>query len=197
MIAPASGDAGGKDDQYSYESYSTFVGAGAGLSSGAGLSYKKWFEKKWALQVNLLPFYYQENFKPGGNNDTYRHNDSGFHDYGLFSLGLAYQRLITRLQDFRILSFVSAAYNGSYDKGDYYYTEERWESAAGDYVDYHGHTVKNDMEHRLAVGGGFGGEIFLWRFSLMAATGICAGYNFSDETVRITPTIEGSIHFMY
>jgi hypothetical protein len=180
--------------RYDYETYKTCIGAGAGFTTGSGLSFKKWFNNTWALQMNLLPYYYPEKFKPGYDTD----NDSGYSNNGYFSFGITYMHLLSRQRqrDFRLVSYVGTNINTSYENSDYYFTRSVYDTIIRAYVDSVGHTKRYKNESKITLGGGVGGEYFIWRFSLNLLLGIRGWYNTDQETFSVSPSVDFGIYYM-
>ena len=180
--------------KYDYETYNRSIGVGAGYITGLGFSVKKWFNNTWALQMNLLPYYYPQTFKPGNNAD----NDSGYSDIGYLSFGITYMRLLSRQRDFRLVTYIGTNINTSYDNEDYYYTRNMWDYYRSTYVDSLFHEKHYRNESKIALGGGIGGECFFWkRFSLNLLVGIRGWYNTAQQTLSVSPSADGGIYFVF
>ncbi|HEX2957287.1 MAG TPA: hypothetical protein VHO70_10675, partial [Chitinispirillaceae bacterium] len=61
--------------------YSNYIGIAAGLTSGYGLSYKRWFDK-WGIQLTLFPWYEEESYSDKSGDDYYYDRDSGYSNNG-------------------------------------------------------------------------------------------------------------------
>ena len=180
--------------RYDYEMYKTSIGAGAGFITGLGFSIQKWFNDTWALQMNLFPYYYPENLKPGNNAD----NDSGYSKIGYFSFGITCMRLLSRQRSFRLVAYIGTNINTVYDNEDYYYTQNTWDYYRGTYVDSLFHEKQYKNESKITLGGGIGGEYFFCkRFSLNLLVGIRSWYNTAQQTFSVSPSVDGGIYFMF
>jgi hypothetical protein len=188
---------GGNNDtssRYDYEMYKTSIGVGAGFITGLGFSIKKWFNNTWALQMNLLPYYYPQTLRPGNNVD----NDSGYSKIGYLSFGITYMRLLSRQRDFRLVTYIGTNINTFYDNEDYYYTQNMWDYYRATYVDSLFHEKQYTNESKITLGGGIGGEYFFWkRFSLSLLVGIRSWYNTDQGTLSVSPSADGGIYFMF
>ncbi len=170
------------------EEFKNYIGLGAGITSGLGLSYRRWFEKS-GFQVNILPYYTQ---------DTYSNEESdprdGYSRNAYLSLGLSYLRKFQDFEKVRFLGFVSAHWVYTLDDDDYRLStgvptgEPRIDDQRID-----------NVEQRNTFLFGFGPEfeIYIWRFALNLGFGLAGRYRVDPESFGIWPAVEGSIHYRF
>jgi hypothetical protein len=180
--------------RYDYEMYKTSTGVGAGFITGLGFSIKKWFNNTWALQINLLPYYYPQTLRPGNNDD----NDSGYSNVGYFSFGITYMHLLSRQRNLRLVTYIGTSINTSYINEDYYYTQNMWDNDSGTYVNSLCHEKQYTNESKIILGGGIGGECYFWkRFPLSLLVGIRGWYNTDQGTFSVSPSVDGGIYYVF
>ncbi len=168
--------------------YKNYIGLGAGITSGLGLSYRRWFEKS-GFQVNILPYYTQDTYD---NEDTGRRD--GYSRNVYLSLGLSYLRQFQDFEKVRFLGFASAHWVYTSDDDDYRLStgvptgEPRIDDQRIDNV---------EQSNTFLVGLGPEFEIYIWRFALNLGFGLAARYRPSPESFGIWPAVEGSIHYRF
>lgn len=168
--------------------FKNYIGLGAGITSGLGLSYRRWFEES-GFQINLFPYYTQE---------TYDNDDSGLRDgysrNAYLSLGLSYLKLFEDFERVRFLGFVSVHWIYTSDDDDYEIStgvptgEPRFDNQRIDNV---------EQRNTFLAGLGPEFEIYIWRFALNLGFGLAARYRISPELFGIWPAGEGSIHYRF
>lgn len=186
--------------------YPNYLGVGAGVVSGYGLSYRRWIGNTWGFTINLLPLYIQEKYPDdsdgsGGwyHSDGYYYTkrDSGYLDRGTLSLGLTLLRSFAEMKTVRILGYAGGNMHVDYRNADYYVTTSEWNSE-------HQRTepvVKRHREQRnnqtLTVGAGAGVEIFVWRFAFNLMAGLAGGQSPQKETAFVMPAAEAGMYFRF
>jgi hypothetical protein len=171
--------------------YSTYIGIAAGYTSGYGLSMRQWLSRNWALQVNIFPLYYENNYTKHPDDG----HDSGYAKTGNGSLGLLALRRVADFRHGRIVWYSGTNLRVEYDKHDYYSTKSSWDDSSGTYRTALTHTSGYSFTKQLTIGSGAGSEFYIWRFAFHIMIGACAGYEFSDKTFSVLPSVEGGIQF--
>lgn len=169
--------------------YSNYLGFAAGSTTGYGLSYRKWIRSSWGFQINLLPFYREEKYDEDDDNWDDEDRDSGFFDTGNLSFGFTYLKKILDGKYIRFLFYTGANLNTSYEKYDYYYTEDDTESLV--------HKSGKEIENKIGVGAGVGCEWYVWRLGFHCMAGLMGDVIIESKSFGIGPTIEAGIHFRF
>lgn len=152
--------------------YRNAFGVAAGVSTGYGLSYRRWFNDRLGLQLNVGPYYYEDE-----DEQTIR-----------TSVGIA--PLLT-IHEFTYARFLSYA-------GFHWYHEDQWwenEYCRGT------EACTNESYHdTFFLGIGAGTEFHLWRFSLNIMVGL-AGYYLRDDLGESTKSVmvspEAGLHYRF
>lgn len=174
--------------------YSDYVGFGAGLTNGIGLSYRHWFSDAWGVQLNLLP-YYSETKYPSSNANDYPVRDSGFYHNGFFSAGLTALHEFARLDAMRFLGYVAGSVTEQYTNTHYYYQEYEYSNYSSGYVTKV--SQHEDWSNLVSGGFGLGMELYVWRFSFSPMLGFRGAYDLQTKEKEVGPTVEGAAHFRF
>ena len=175
--------------------YSNYLGIAAGLTTGYGISYRKWIKNSWGFQINLLPFYREKKYDGDDFNSYDR--DSGFYDTGDLSLGLTFLKKISDAKYIRFLFYSGANLHTTYEKYDYYDTRSVWSSPHNTYIDSVVHRSGKDIENKISIGVGAGCEWYVWRFAFHCMVGLMGAYAIEPKSYEVGPSIEGGIHFRF
>ena len=164
------------------------VGLGAGRVGGMGVSVRRWFDPKNALQINFVPFYWEEKYPADSDDDYYSDSrDSGYANTGFLSLGALYLHRLGEYNGFYLTSFGGGSYTATFHNGDY------WTSSySGSNVEHH---VRKTVEGTAALGGGLGGGFEFWRLDASVLIGLAGSYDLAKETKRLGPSLDVAIHF--
>jgi hypothetical protein len=157
------------------------VGLAGGMVGGTLLSVRRWTESGHGLQLNFLPYYYEEKYPADG--DIYfdrRVSGSSYDAY--ISIGGLYMKRIARLGDVYVFPYGGGNYSAVYSGGNY--TEESGAVRSG--------TKRSGV---FALGGGMGAGIGFWRLEASAMLGMRGAYDLKTETRRLTPAIDVALHF--
>ncbi|NLG15901.1 MAG: hypothetical protein GX556_01065 [Fibrobacter sp.] len=174
------------------ERYSNYVGFAGGLTSGYGLSFRKWIKNSWAYQVNFFPFYREYKY-PDEQYSGYYDIDSGYSHEGLGSLGLTFLKNIAEAKYLRFLLYAGGNLNTQYRKYDYYESRYDYSRSEYDNVRQKGREFKN----KITAGGGCGIEAYVWRFGFSGMIGLCGDYEVETKAKGAGFTAEGGIHFRF
>ncbi len=178
--------------------YSNYIGFAGGTTTGYGLSYRKWIKNSWAFQINLLPFYREDNYDSGEEDDnTYWDRDSGFYDWGTLSLGLTYLKKVIDGKYVRFLFYTGANLSTDYEKYDYYKTNHEWNPSLQAFTDSVVHKSGKDVDNKISLGSGVGWEWYVWRMAFHAMAGLMAEYEIESKSPGIGPTFEAGVHFRF
>jgi hypothetical protein len=158
------------------------IGVAAGMVGGVGLSVRRWFGEKDALQLNFAPFYIESKYPEDDDGTYFNERVSGYSNTGFISLGGLYLHRIAEFNGLTFSTFGGGSYTGLFDNWDY-------TTADGD------RHVNKSTRGSISAGGGFGGGIEVWRFDAMVMVGIIGAYDLENETKRLTPSIDVGLHF--
>jgi hypothetical protein len=157
------------------------VGLAAGMVGGTLLSVRRWTESGHGLQLNFLPFYYEESYPTDG--DFYYDKRVSGSSYDAFiSIGGLYMKRMAKLGDVYVFPYGGGNYSAAYSGGTY--TEESG-------------TVRSGTKRTgtFALGGGMGAGISFWRLEASAMLGMRGAYDLKTETRRLTPAFDLGLHF--
>lgn len=174
--------------------YSNYIGFAAGFISGYGLSYRRWVNDNWGFQINLLPLYYERHY-----HDDYEFHeiDSGYSDVGHLSLGAIFIRKISDGKYTRFSLYAGTNLQTEYEKYDYYYTLNEWDSQSQSSLNNIVHDKGKYVENKVTAGAGMGFEWYIWRFSFTIMTGLLGAYAIEKESYQANPSIEGGVHLRF
>jgi hypothetical protein len=175
--------------------YSNYIGLAAGLTSGYGLSYKKWFDK-WAVQVTLFPWYEEEKYNDRDDGEYDYGRDSGYSNNGYGSIGLMYIRSLLESKYIRFCAYGGGNCYVEYKKYDYYengYYSNYYYN--GDYTLRH--SKGKDLTNTLSLGAGCGAEFFIWRFGFHGMAGIRGSNRFPDDKKSLGISGEAGVYFRF
>jgi hypothetical protein len=173
--------------------YSLYLGIAGGFTAGYGLSIRKWFDNAWALQVNMFPYYTQEDKEPVRVAGVI--SESGFKNVGDFSLGMLYMRKLSDFRFGRMVWYAGGNILTHYENYDYSeIVSEGWRYDST-YTEWIEHRSGKVSRNKITIGGGAGSEFYIWRFALHIMLGACAGYTVETKRISILPSVEGGIQF--
>lgn len=178
------------------ERYSDYVGFGAGMSTGIGISWRHWFQNGWGVQANLLPYYREETY-PNDDGYEYPTRDSGYQHEGFLSAGVTVLKTLAEADFLRMLGYTSLSVTEEYTKNDYYTSSYSmsWEpGASGNYA------VRNqsvEEKRKYALGAGLGLEFYVWRFAFTGMLGYRGEYDQITKEKQLGPSVEAGAHFRF
>lgn len=177
------------------------LGFAAGGSTGYGLSVRKWFGEKNAVQLNLAPYVSRTNYPEEGQSlpEGYP-QDEGFVLDANVSVGLTwlheiYQYRMDDIRELKLLSYVAGSGYFSIEQQQM----DRWRFAPGDdkiptdkyYDDY------RREEKELTLGGGAAVEFSIWRFSAILGLGLGGWYEAVSENFGVSGDAHIGTHFRF
>ena len=181
------------------ERYQDYVGFGAGMSTGIGISWRHWFQSGWGVQANLLPYYHEETY-PNDEGYDYPSRDSGYQHEGFLSAGITVLRTLAEADFLRMLGYASLSVTEEYTKNDYYTSDYRYysswdESGTSGYYPQRNQSV--DEKRKYALGAGLGLEYFVWRFAFTGMLGYRGEYDQITKEKQLGPSLEAGAHFRF
>ena len=184
--------------------YQNYIGIAGGTTMGYGLSYKRWINDKWGYQINLFPYYKEDKYSKSTNSDTYygTQRDSGYYTNGNLSLGLTCLRNVVDVKYVRFMAYAGGNLNTTYEDFNYretdqygsYYDNYYGKYVSRDSISYH---EGNKISNTFTLGGGFGSEFYVWRFSFNLLLGLRGSYNFYTQAKEVNLSYEGGVHFRF
>lgn len=177
------------------------LGFAAGGSTGYGLSVRKWFGEKNALQLNLAPYVSRTNYPEEGQivPEGYP-QDEGFVLEANVSVGLAwfhevYQYRMDDMRELKLLSYVAGSGYFSIEQQQM----DRWRMAPGNdriptekyYDDY------RREEQEYSLGAGVATEFSVWRFSAILGLGLGGWYEAVSENFGVSGDAHIGTHFRF
>lgn len=174
--------------------YKNYIGIAGGLTSGYGLSYKRWFDK-WAIQITMFPWYEEEKYSDKSD-DTYIYGrDSGYSNNGYGSIGLLFNRSILESKYIKFCAYGGGNCNVEYKKYDYYSNNWDYSGGNGEYVLTHYKGKK--LTNTLTIGAGCGAEFYIWRFGFHGMAGVRGANRFPDNLKSLGLTAEAGAFFRF
>lgn len=172
--------------------YSNYIGIAGGMTSGYGLSYKRWFDK-WAIQLTLFPWYEEEKYSAHRDNDDYNYygRDSGYYNNGNGSVGLMCIRSLLESKYIRFCAYGGGNCDLEYEKYNYY--RDEYKNSGEVTVHYTGKKLTNDV----SLGVGCGAEFFVWRFGFHGMAGVRGAYRFPDKAKTLGISVDGGVYFRF
>jgi hypothetical protein len=173
--------------------YSLYLGIAGGYTAGYGLSARKWFNNTWALQLNMFPYYTQEDIGPVQLAGV--KTDSGYKYVGDLSVGMIYLRKLADFRYGRMVWYAGGNLLTHYENYDYSEIVDSGWSYNSTYTEWIEHRSGKVMRNKITIGGGAGSEFYIWRFALHIMLGACAGYTVETKRISVLPSVEGGIQF--
>lgn len=185
--------------QMTNQRYANYVGAAAGLTTGYGLSVRKWFTQKWGAQLVLFPFIRDEKYPEDSYwsaDGMYEEPDSGEAMHGSLSLGIVALRNFADMKYLRFMGYAGGNVQATYENYDYYVEEYTYTTSSGS--DYRTvHKKGKEHEEKISVGAGAGVEFYVWRFAFNIMLGVVGGYRLQLETYSLTPSVDAGMFFRF
>jgi hypothetical protein len=172
------------------------IGAAAGFISGYGVSYRRTLSEKSSLQITGIPFYLESKYTSQSLSD-FNQRDSGYSHIGNLSLGVMYNHILAQEMELRVLSYCGGNLNVQYENSNYRERSENFNDITGNYDTTITRVVADQINNLITLGGGFGGELQLWRLTGTVMLGLRAYYNINTKEKGIMPSAEVSVLFGY
>ncbi len=189
-----SSETGSSYSEVTSKRYSNYIGVAAGLTSGYGLSYKRWFDK-WGVQLTLFPWYEEEKYSDKTDDSYYYDRDSGYSNNGYGSIGLLLYRSLLESKYIRFCAYGGGNCYLEYKKYNYYSHTWDYSYGKGDYVLTH-YTGKK-LTNTLSLGVGCGAEFYIWRFGFHGLAGVRGSNRFPDNLKSLGLTAEAGAFFRF
>jgi hypothetical protein len=180
--------------------YSDYVGFGAGMNNGVGISWRHWFPGGWGVQANVLPYYLEETYPSTRGKDYYPSRDSGFQKEGFLSLGLIGLKELASSDFVRAYGYLGGSLSLESNEYDYYEQNMNYgidTKGVPAYLPVTAHQVGSDMSKEVTLGAGVGAEFFIWRFSLTGMLGYRGVYNLTSKEKLLSPSVDVGAHFRF
>jgi hypothetical protein len=163
--------------------YHNQFGIAYGSTIGNGLSYRRWLNDRYALQITGAYLSFTTN---------YRGLVSGYYKGWVNNTGLALLYAIQKWKTVRTLAYFGASFNS---RGTIYNEYVVVDSARYPYFPW---SADNYIREVLTAGNGLGIDCYLWRFGLNVMTGLHYGYD--PRRKRFIPpslSLEGGLFFCW
>jgi hypothetical protein len=176
--------------------YSRYFGFSAGFITGYGISYRRWFNNSWGLELNLFPWYNEDHYDNDLDEYEYEYEydrDSGYSKEGNLCLGITYLKTLADLRYARILFYAGGNLQTSYNRWHYYY--DTYEYRIDDYVARE--SSGREFNNKVSIGIGSGAEWYVWRFAFHAMLGLYGAYKVEEKGYEARPSIDIGVHFRF
>lgn len=184
-----------KRDKYwetTSKSYRKYVGVTGDISLAPGISMKRWGERN-GVMLNILPFYYEENYDTTGDYEDYEYRYNGYDKSGFLLAGGAFMRKLNQGRMHRLYHYIGGHYYSYYTNADYY--EDSYNYL--DDMDDLDHIETYEWTHEAGIGTGVGVEIWSRRIAIDVRAGIVGAYEFTQESKKILPSIGFGVYYRY
>ncbi|MBN1306492.1 MAG: hypothetical protein JXA18_01145 [Chitinispirillaceae bacterium] len=155
LIVAAAVAFGAQEQQAEPNFYPHNIGAGAGFSTGLGLSYRHWFENTYGLQINFIPFV----------------SEQGEYYNRFISVGLTGLKILRQARMVNLFGYVGV--HGLYHNERFEETDEVSEEP--------GTGIYHEKSTTCFIGLGPGIDIHFWKLSINAMAGIAGRFAGSDD----------------
>jgi hypothetical protein len=166
------------------------IGLAAGTTAGIGLSYRRWINNRFGVQVSGLFLSYTDTFI-----NTVKDNGSlsGYSKIWAYNTGVLGLYSVKTWKRARGLLYMGASYvsQGRRDR-----TTILIDSVDVLYAPVDTAYGFNNFNEAIRIGNGFGIDLNLWHLSLNLMTGVHYGYSFSSRKF-IWPTLSAEIGFFF
>jgi hypothetical protein len=189
-------DTGGGYYRMTNQRYPRYMGAAAGMTTGSGLSYRRWFNDRWGAQVVFFPLLLDQEYPEDsywGIDGEFEDPDSGRAEWGRLVLGLTVLRTFAEMKYLRFMGFAGGHLNVSYSDYDYYIEEYKYSSDRYATVRKKG----REQEEEIKLGAGAGVEYYVWRFAFNLMLGVVGGTRLEAQTYSFTPSVDAGVFFRF
>ena len=179
--------------------YKNYIGIAGGFITGNGVAYRRWLNQKVGFQINVFPYYTEEEYPEDDNDFDYYYEvrDSGYLNSGFVNYGLSLLINLAEMRYLRVVGYTGCNHLIDIEEGDYYSTTEEWDSDREDYYNQTVHKVSDRVLNTLAGGLGGGVEFYVFRFGFSVNFGIFGAYTFENHTKKFHPSVDGGVFFRF
>jgi hypothetical protein len=159
--------------------YPTQIGIAAGITTGAGISIKRWLNSNYGIQIAGLLLL---------SEDKYIGGIIGKRKIQDISLGFSLSKNIKEWKFIRLLGYGGISYLERYSIDDEKIVINNKE------YDYY---LDNSYADIVTTGSGFGFDLKLWHFIINLMGGIAFSYTFQVNKISIGPAFEFGIFYCF